>query len=58
MSRVLVSADTHVAVVLEDGDRVAIAMRNLPQWSMVFFAATMVGAIAVPLSASSRSSRP
>jgi long-chain acyl-CoA synthetase len=33
------------------GDRVAIAMRNLPEWSIAFFAATMVGAIAVPLNA-------
>jgi long-chain acyl-CoA synthetase len=33
------------------GDRVAIAMRNLPEWSVAFFAATMVGAIAVPLNA-------
>ncbi|MBX6387500.1 MAG: AMP-binding protein [Frankia sp.] len=31
------------------GDRVAIAMRNLPEWSVAFFAATTVGAIAVPL---------
>jgi acyl-CoA synthetase (AMP-forming)/AMP-acid ligase II len=30
---------------------VAIAMRNLPEWSIAFFAATMVGAIAVPLNA-------
>ena len=33
------------------GDRVAIAMRNLPEWSIAFFATTMVGAIAVPLNA-------
>ena len=33
------------------GDRVAIAMRNIPEWSIAFFAATMVGAIAVPLNA-------
>ena len=33
------------------GDRVALAMRNLPEWPMVFFAATSVGAIAVPLNA-------
>jgi acyl-CoA synthetase (AMP-forming)/AMP-acid ligase II len=36
---------------VEKGDRVAIAMRNLPEWSVAFFAATMVGAIAVPLNA-------
>ena len=33
------------------GDRVAIAMRNLPEWPVAFFAATSVGAIAVPLNA-------
>jgi long-chain acyl-CoA synthetase len=33
------------------GDHVAIAMRNLPEWSIAFFAATMIGAVAVPLNA-------
>ena len=33
------------------GDRVAIAMRNLPEWSVAFWAVTGVGAIAVPLNA-------
>ncbi len=33
------------------GDRVAIAMRNLPEWPVAFFAATAIGAIAVPLNA-------
>jgi long-chain acyl-CoA synthetase len=36
---------------VKKGDRVAIAMRNLPEWSLAFFAATTVGAIAVPLNA-------
>lgn len=31
------------------GDRVAICMRNLPEWSVSFFAITALGAIAVPL---------
>ncbi len=31
------------------GDRVAIAMRNLPEWPVAFFAVTCIGAIAVPL---------
>lgn len=31
------------------GDRVAIAMQNLPEWPVAFFAATALGAIAVPL---------
>jgi len=33
------------------GDRVAIAMRNLPDWVMAFWATITVGAVAVPLNA-------
>lgn len=33
------------------GDRIAIAMRNVPEWSIAFFAAGLAGAIAVPLNA-------
>ena len=33
------------------GDRVALAMRNLPEWPAAFFAATTIGAICVPLNA-------
>ncbi len=33
------------------GDRVAIAMVNLPEWPVVFFAVTALGAIIVPLNA-------
>jgi long-chain acyl-CoA synthetase len=33
------------------GDRVAIAMRNYPEWSVAFWAATCAGAIVVPLNA-------
>lgn len=33
------------------GDRVALAMRNLPEWPVAFFAATCIGAICVPLNA-------
>ncbi len=33
------------------GDRVAIIMRNLPEWIMAFWAATLAGAIVVPLNA-------
>jgi long-chain acyl-CoA synthetase len=46
-----------VARVLADrfgvakGDRVAIAMRNFPEWPMVFFGATAIGGVAVPLNA-------
>jgi acyl-CoA synthetase (AMP-forming)/AMP-acid ligase II len=32
-----------------NGDRVAIAMANLPEWPVAFFAAVTVGAVAVPL---------
>jgi long-chain acyl-CoA synthetase len=31
------------------GDRVAIAMRNFPEWVVAFWAATCVGAVVVPL---------
>ncbi len=33
------------------GDRVAIAMRNYPEWSVAFWAITAIGAVAVPLNA-------
>ncbi len=33
------------------GDRVGLAMVNLPEWPMAFFAITALGAIAVPLNA-------
>ncbi|GAA5928967.1 hypothetical protein JCM1841_006433 [Sporobolomyces salmonicolor] len=33
------------------GDRVAIAMRNLPEWALSFFAAHMLGAVAVAVNA-------
>ena len=33
------------------GDRVALAMRNLPEWPVAFFAITTLGAICVPLNA-------
>jgi long-chain acyl-CoA synthetase len=33
------------------GDRVAIAMRNLPEWVMAFWAAISIGAVVVPLNA-------
>lgn len=36
---------------VEKGDRVALAMRNLPEWPVIFFAAASIGAIAVPLNA-------
>ncbi len=33
------------------GDRVAIVMRNLPEWPAVFFGAALIGAIVAPLNA-------
>jgi len=36
---------------IEKGDRVALAMRNLPEWPVIFFAVTSIGAIMVPLNA-------
>src|ERR1700721_695070 len=33
------------------GDRVAIAMRNLPEWPAAFFGSLLAGAVAVPLNA-------
>ncbi len=40
-----------VADGVEKGDRVAIVMRNLPEWPVAFFAASIVGAIVTPLNA-------
>jgi long-chain acyl-CoA synthetase len=36
---------------LKPGDRVAIAMRNYPEWSVAFWAAAAAGAVVVPLNA-------
>ncbi len=36
---------------LSPGDRVAIAARNLPEWPVAFYAATLAGAIVTPLNA-------
>ncbi len=36
---------------VKKGDRVAIAMRNYPEWSVAFWAASALGAIVVPLNA-------
>ncbi|MEW6271663.1 MAG: class I adenylate-forming enzyme family protein [Thermodesulfobacteriota bacterium] len=36
---------------VDKGDRVAIAMRNFPEWSVAFWAASAAGAIVVPLNA-------
>ena len=50
-------AVAHLATLLverygvQKGDRVAIAMRNFPEWSIAFWAAVAIGAIVVPLNA-------
>jgi long-chain acyl-CoA synthetase len=36
---------------IQKGDRVAIAMRNLPEWVMAFWASIAAGAVVVPLNA-------
>ena len=36
---------------LNKGDRVALVMRNLPEWPVIFMGALLAGAIAVPLNA-------
>lgn len=40
-----------VAMGVKKGDRVALAMRNLPEWPAIFFAGVSIGAIMVPLNA-------
>ncbi|WP_353205011.1 class I adenylate-forming enzyme family protein [Sphingomonas sp.] len=44
-------AHTLVAMGIGKGDRVGLAMRNLPEWPVIFFAAASIGAIVVPLNA-------
>ena len=50
-------AAAHFAHVLQDrfgvreGDRVSVAMRNLPEWSVAFWGAAAAGAVVVPLNA-------
>ena len=51
-----VRATSGVAALLAEsgvkkGDRVALVMRNLPEWPVVFMGAALAGAIAVPLNA-------
>jgi long-chain acyl-CoA synthetase len=36
---------------IKKGDRIALAMRNLPEWPIVFWATVCIGAIIVPLNA-------
>ena len=36
---------------VQPGDRVALAMRNLPEWPVAFFGTSLAGAVATPLNA-------
>jgi long-chain acyl-CoA synthetase len=47
----LAIADELIEQGVRKGDRVAIAMRNLPEWPAAFFGVTLTGAIATPLNA-------
>ena len=47
----LTLAEALAADGIGKGDRVAIAMRNLPEWPVAYFASLLLGAIAVPLNA-------
>jgi long-chain acyl-CoA synthetase len=50
--RIVGSVGAHLARLgVAPGDRVAIAMRNLPEWPMAFWAIVGMGAVAVPLNA-------
>ena len=44
-------AAAFVAMGIEPGDRVAVTMRNLPEWPVTVCAAIAIGAIATPLNA-------
>ena len=44
-------AETLAADGVGRGDRVALVMRNLPEWPVAFFAAVSLGAIVTPLNA-------
>ncbi|HXM30735.1 MAG TPA: class I adenylate-forming enzyme family protein [Xanthobacteraceae bacterium] len=47
----LAIAEELVKQGVKKGDRVVLAMRNLPEWPVIFFGALLVGAIATPLNA-------
>src|ERR1700735_428630 len=47
----LAIAETLVAAGVSKGDRVALVMRNLPEWPAAFFGIALTGAIVVPLNA-------
>ncbi len=47
----LVLAEALAAGGVAKGDRVAIVMRNLPEWPVAFYATALLGAVATPLNA-------
>jgi long-chain acyl-CoA synthetase len=47
----LAVANDLIARGLRKGDRVALVMRNLPEWPVAFFGAALAGAIVTPLNA-------
>lgn len=52
----LAAAETLAAALYEDygvrrGDRVALSMRNYPEWALTFMATTLLGAVAVAMNA-------
>ena len=47
----MVLAHRMVALGVLPGDRVAVVMRNLPEWPVAFYAAALAGAVATPLNA-------
>src|ERR1700686_2139508 len=46
-----IARELHDRFGVEHGDRVAIAMRNLPEWAMAFWGAAVAGSVVVPLNA-------
>ncbi len=47
----MVFAHTLIGAGVKKGDRVAVIMRNIPEWPVAFFGAALAGAIATPLNA-------
>src|ERR1700742_3584219 len=47
----LAVADELTKMGVKKGDRVALIMRNIPEWVPIFFGATIIGAILTPLNA-------
>ncbi|MGQ5702808.1 class I adenylate-forming enzyme family protein [Sandaracinobacteroides sp. A072] len=51
-ARATIHLATHMRRLgVKKGDRVAIAMRNMPEWPVAFYAGQLVGAICTPLNA-------